>query len=56
MSKEFAAHQNNGSSTSAVHAGEVRVKPLHALIDPIFQTSTYTFDSMEDTVAYQDAH
>jgi cystathionine gamma-synthase len=43
-------------STNSVHAGEVRVKPLHALIEPIFQTSSYTFDNMADVVAYQDAH
>lgn len=42
--------------TQAVHAGESRIKPLHALIDPIFQTSTYTFDSMADVCTYEDAH
>jgi cystathionine gamma-synthase len=45
-----------GFSTSAVHAAEMRVKPYHSLIDPIFQTSTYTFDSMADVCAYQAAH
>lgn len=43
-------------STRSVHAGEIRVKSQHALIDPIFQTSTYTFDNMADAVAYQEAH
>ena len=43
-------------STQAVHAAEARVKPHHALVDPIFQTSTYTFDNMADACAYQEAH
>lgn len=43
-------------STCSVHAGEIRVKPHHALVDPIFQTSSYTFDNMADAVAYQEAH
>ena len=29
-----------GSSTKAVHAGEVRNKPYHSLTTPIAQTST----------------
>ena len=45
-----------GSSTSAVHAGEIRRKPQHALIDPIFQTSTYTFDNMAEVCQFQEAH
>ncbi len=49
--------QENGlPSTCSVHAGETRPKPGHALIDPIFQTSTYTFDNMADAVTYQEAH
>lgn len=43
-------------STCSVHAGEIRVKPRHALVDPIFQTSSYTFDNMADAVAYQESH
>jgi cystathionine gamma-synthase len=35
-------------STQAVHAGEDKVKPYHALTMPIVQTSTYAF---EDTAA-----
>ena len=45
-----------GSSTRAVHAGEIRRKPQHALIDPIFQTSTYTFDNMAEVCQFQEAH
>jgi cystathionine gamma-synthase len=32
-----------GPSTKAVHAGEPRSKPAHALATPIVQTATYTF-------------
>ena len=47
-SKEF--------STRAVHAGETRRKSQHALVEPIFQTSTYTFDNMADVLDYLHAH
>jgi cystathionine gamma-synthase len=43
-------------STRCVHAREARPKPHHALVDPIFQTSTYTFDNMAEAVEYQTAH
>src|SRR5512145_2292921 len=43
-------------STCCVHAREAQSKPHHTLVDPIFQTSTYTFDNMADVVAYQSAH
>ncbi len=54
-------HTNNtpdqwAPATRSVHAGETRPKAAHALIDPIYQTSTYTFDNMEDVVTYQAAH
>jgi len=39
---------NDNISTQAVHAGEDKVKPYHALTMPIVQTSTYAF---EDTAA-----
>ena len=42
------APQGNGQSTRSVHAGVSRQKPKHALIDPIFHTSTYTFDNLDD--------
>jgi len=32
-----------GPSTSAVHAGEARLKPGNSITDPIFAASTYTF-------------
>ena len=47
---------SQGSFTQAVHARETRGKPQHALVDPIFQTSTYTFDNMADACAYQETH
>jgi cystathionine gamma-synthase len=45
-----------GESTDAVHAAERRLKPEHALVEPIFHTSTYTFDNMADVCLYQEAH
>jgi cystathionine gamma-synthase len=45
-----------GLSSRSVHAGEIRYKSQHALADPIFQTSTYTFENMADACAYQQAH
>lgn len=46
----------SGLSTQAVHAGETRWKPYHALVDPIFQTSTYTFERMQEVIDYEEAH
>src|SRR5512139_2381722 len=44
------------TATRTVHAHEVRRKPHHSLIDPIVQTSTYTFDNMEAVCQFQEAH
>jgi cystathionine gamma-synthase len=43
-------------ATRAVHAGEARVKPHHAVTTPIVQTSTFTFENTADVVAYQEDH
>jgi cystathionine gamma-synthase len=56
MSKNRSKLADCLPSTRSVHAGETRVKALNSLIDPIFQTSSYTFDSMAAAVAYQVAH
>ena len=45
-----------GISTRAVHAGERRRKAGHALIEPLYQTSTYTFENMAEVVAFEEAH
>lgn len=45
----------NGPSTRAVHAGESRPHPDHALALPITQTATYTFDNTADLCAFMDA-
>jgi cystathionine gamma-synthase len=37
-----------GPSTAAVHAGEPRPKPGHALATPIVQTATYTFADTQE--------
>jgi cystathionine gamma-synthase len=56
MTHNRSAREKCLPATASVHAGETRLKPGHALIDPLFQTSTYTFDNMADLVAYQAAH
>jgi cystathionine gamma-synthase len=40
------------SSTAAVHAGDDHAKPYDAIPSPIVQTSTYTFASTADIVAF----
>ena len=47
---------SQGPSTRSVHSGESRRKPGHSLIEPVFQTSTYTFENMAEVLAFQDAH
>lgn len=56
MTHKRLPHELSLSGTRSVHAGEYRTKPGYALVDPIFQTSTYTFDNMAEMVAYQEAH
>jgi cystathionine gamma-synthase len=51
-----SANRSLGTSTRSVHAAESRHKPAHALVDPIFQTSTYTFESMDEVIAFEEAH
>jgi cystathionine gamma-synthase len=41
-----------GPSTTAVHAGEDRVKPGFSITDPIFAASTYTFADTQAIVDY----
>ncbi|MDW8036676.1 MAG: PLP-dependent aspartate aminotransferase family protein, partial [Thermoguttaceae bacterium] len=41
-----------GFSTLAVHAGEARQKPGHAITDPIFCAATYTFENTEAVLEY----
>lgn len=48
MAVETAARMDMGASTRAVHSGSNRQKPYHALIEPIVQTATYTFDNSTD--------
>lgn len=43
-----------GFSTKAVHAGEVRTKPHHALTTPIFPSSTFTFTDTADLVDFME--
>src|ERR1700730_11239348 len=41
-----------GLSTIAVHGGEDRQKFAHSLTDPIFATSTYTFDDTQSVIDF----
>jgi len=43
-----------GFSTLAVHAGEARQKPGHAITDPIFCSATYTFEDTAAVLEYLD--
>lgn len=45
---QIDAKIQTSASTRSVHAGELRQKPYHSLIDPIVPTSTYVFDNYED--------
>jgi cystathionine gamma-synthase len=47
---------NNSFSTRAVHGGEARAKPHHALTTPILQTSTFTFADTADMVGFKEAY
>ncbi|MGC9350246.1 MAG: trans-sulfuration enzyme family protein [Anaerolineae bacterium] len=42
-------------ATHAVHAGETRRKPYGALITPIVQTSTYTFEDTDAILAFMES-
>jgi cystathionine gamma-synthase len=43
-----AIDRRMGMSTAAVHAGEPRPKPAHALATPIVQTATFTFRDTQE--------
>jgi cystathionine gamma-synthase len=43
-----------GPSTTAVHAGEPRPKPAHALATPIVQTATYSFANTQELIDHFD--
>ena len=47
-----AAPRAAGPSTTAVHAGEDRIKPGFSITDPIFAASTYTFADTQAVVDY----
>ncbi|MGO8999685.1 MAG: trans-sulfuration enzyme family protein [Polyangiaceae bacterium] len=42
----------NATSTASVHAGDDKVKPYDSVPSPIVQTSTYTFGSTAEIVAF----
>lgn len=41
-----------GFSTQAVHGGELRRQPMDSITTPIFMTSSYTFETMQDVIDY----
>lgn len=41
-----------GFSTKAVHGGELRRQPMDSITTPIFMTSSYTFETMQDVIDY----
>lgn len=47
---------NNSFSTRAVHGGEARAKPYHALTTPIVQSSTFTFADTADLLSFKEAY
>ncbi len=47
-----AAKSKLGASTTAVHAGEERDKAAHAITDPIYVSSTYTFADTQSVIDY----
>ncbi len=49
-----ATPAQNGLSTAAVHAGELRERAFHAMTTPIVQTATYTFTNTAELVDYQE--
>lgn len=50
--KKAAKQTKLGPSTVAVHAGEDRAKAAHAITDPIFVASTYTFADTQSVIDY----
>jgi cystathionine gamma-synthase len=46
------SHAAPGPSTTAVHAGEDRIKPGFSITDPIFAASTYTFADTQSIVDF----
>ena len=41
-----------GISTTAIHAGEARQKPLDSITDPIVMASTFTFENTQSIIDY----
>ncbi|WP_322800285.1 aminotransferase class I/II-fold pyridoxal phosphate-dependent enzyme [Thermoflexus sp.] len=47
--------ETRGPSTLAVHGGETRHNPYHAVVPPIVQTATYAFRDTADLIAFQES-
>ena len=44
--------EQQGLSTTAVHAGEARQKPMDSITDPIVMASTFTFENTQSIIDY----
>ncbi len=51
-SADLPAQEGPSLSTTAVHAGEARLKPGDAITDPIFCASTYTFPDSQSVIDF----
>ncbi|HCQ04389.1 MAG TPA: cystathionine gamma-synthase, partial [Candidatus Latescibacteria bacterium] len=49
------ARPSKGLSTRAVHGGESRQKPFHAVTNPVVQTATYVFRDSQERIDYESA-
>jgi len=45
---------NRGRATSSVHAGELRQQEANAITTPIYQTSTFWFETSQEVIDYQE--
>ncbi|QGJ69748.1 Aminotransferase class I/II-fold pyridoxal phosphate-dependent enzyme [Planctomycetales bacterium 10988] len=52
MAQPDQHHPKRGTSTQAVHAGELRQKLGDSLIDPIVCSATYTFESTQSVIDF----
>jgi cystathionine gamma-synthase len=56
VAKQVSDSLEIGPSTQSVHAGRKRTQPYHALIEPIVQTATYTFENSAEVCDFQESH
>jgi cystathionine beta-lyase/cystathionine gamma-synthase len=47
---------SRGEATDLIHRGEVRSGPVTPLTTPVYETTTFVFESAEDVRSYQEGH